>query len=155
MRSFYIHVFLSNGHQVPPAPYKWHEKWFSIAEGWDSFYDKRLQIYSDLFSMYNITWLKYMFCNDNDIVPSTLFLNKWQRMGSVRQRKAEQYFSIRHWLAEHMFSIRTCKVEHTKIDRSRITEQSNNVRYWTAEHMLYVQQYRLEQRAYILQFLTE
>jgi len=33
-----------------PVPYKWHEKRFSIAEGWDGFYEKRMQMYSNLFS---------------------------------------------------------------------------------------------------------
>ena len=50
MRFVYTQVYLSNGHLVPPVPYKWHERRFSIAEGWDGFYEKRMQMYSDLFS---------------------------------------------------------------------------------------------------------
>jgi len=34
-----------------PVSYKWHEKRFSIAKRWDGFYEKQMQMYSDLFNM--------------------------------------------------------------------------------------------------------
>jgi len=37
-----MQVYLSHGHPVPPIPYKWHEKRFPIATGWDTIYDKQL-----------------------------------------------------------------------------------------------------------------
>jgi len=45
-----MHVYLSNEHPVPQVPYRWHKNRFSIAEGWDSVYEKYMQMYSDLFS---------------------------------------------------------------------------------------------------------
>ena len=50
MRSVYIQVYLSNGHPVLLVPYKWQGKHFSIVKEWDDFYEKRMQIYSDLFN---------------------------------------------------------------------------------------------------------
>ena len=50
MRFVYMHVYLSNEHPVPQVPYRWHKNRFSIAEGWDSVYEKYMQMYSDLFS---------------------------------------------------------------------------------------------------------
>ena len=45
-----MQAYLSKGHLVPSIPYKWHQKWFLITNGWDGSYKEQLQMYSDLFS---------------------------------------------------------------------------------------------------------